>query len=186
MLVAPNFYWSRRLAAFQYKMVVYMDDILVLSYDSDSHTRRLIALLQRVCQLFAITLHPDKSVLYPARSVEYLGYVVHADGHLALTPARLAKIRTRARALLCTSARARRFVAFRELRSFVGTAASCYASCEFAHLFVRCLYDRIRAYTSAYHAHPRYSQSAGLAGRRVKLSSPALKELQFWADLTVE
>lgn len=63
--VAPDFKWSHILAKFDFNLLVYLDDILFVSYMSPRRTRQLIRLLRFLFQLFGLTIHPDKSVLSP-------------------------------------------------------------------------------------------------------------------------
>lgn len=74
--VAPNFSYSKLLADFDFDLNVYMDDILFFSYMPYDRTMQLIDLLLSCFKLFAITVHPTKSVLLPSSAVEYLGHVV--------------------------------------------------------------------------------------------------------------
>ena len=43
--VAPEWQLSRLLASFDYAIVSYLDDILILSYEDESRTAELLALL---------------------------------------------------------------------------------------------------------------------------------------------
>lgn len=90
--------------------MVYLDDILFVSYMPARRTRQLIRLLQYLFQLFGLTIHSDKSILTPCSSVEFLGYTIYAEGRMVLTSRRLNKIRATASKLLGESARNRRFV----------------------------------------------------------------------------
>lgn len=42
MSVAPDLYWSKVLAKFDFSMLVYMDDLLFVSYEDDATTCTLI------------------------------------------------------------------------------------------------------------------------------------------------
>lgn len=134
MLVAPDFPLSRELAGFDFTLLAYLDDILFISYMPPARTRRLVALVRRLFDLFGISLNVAKCALEPAEAVEFLGYVVHAQGTLELAPKRLAKVHQHASALLGMVARQKRFVPFRQVRQFCGLAASTYASTALARL----------------------------------------------------
>lgn len=85
MHVAPDFAYSKQLAWFDYRLLVYMDDILVVSYMHDhARTRKLLVLLAELFELFGITINPEKSLLEPAQEVEYLGMLLHTMARCAL------------------------------------------------------------------------------------------------------
>jgi hypothetical protein len=146
MGVAPNFVWSKRLAQFDYQILVYMDDLLFLSYEDDSTTTTLIELLRHLFDMFGLTINEKKSALVPASSVEFLGYVVSVNGTLTLCSRRLVKVRRFAKQLIQYAARNKRFISFSKLRSFAGMAVSTYASCLYARLFVRGIYNVLATY----------------------------------------
>lgn len=183
MGVAPDFEWSPRLARFDYRVLAYLDDFLFVSYENFSRSQALMRLLRRLFRAFAITLHPDKCDQQPRRAVDFLGFRLEATGRLALTERRFHKVRARAAGLLRSMRFSRRFLAYRDLRSFVGLAASCYAAVPFARLYVRALYGVLAEYERRYRAVPGFSPRWGLRGHRCKLPKPAEKELAFWAEL---
>lgn len=61
--------------------------------------------------------------------------------------------------------------------------ASTYASCLYARLFVRGIYNVLATYMREYSALPTFSQRFGAPTKRAKLDKPAFKELQFWANV---
>lgn len=100
------------LAQFNFRLVVYMDDVLLASYMSPERTQRLLRLLRLLFDLFGITISEDKSVLYPADAVEFLGFVISVDGILALSARRFGKLHGCAAKLLVLHNKNRRFVPF--------------------------------------------------------------------------
>ena len=170
MHVAPDFAYSKRLAWFDCCLLVYMDDILVISYMHDhAHICKLLALLAELFDLFGITINPDKSLLEPAQEVECLGMLLHTNGILCLTPRCIAKICAAATSLLCMAAANHRFVPMRALRSVAGLVSSTYACCQYAHLYARCIYVDLLTYLARYRHYPGFSKRSGLPCRRVKL-----------------
>ena len=170
MHVAPDLAYFKRLARFDHRLLVYMDDILVVSYMHDhARTRKLLVLLAELFELFGITINPEKSLFESAQEVEYLGMLLRTDGTLRLTPKRIAKICAAAASLLCTVATYHRFVPMQALRSVAGLVSSTYACCQYAHLYARCIYDDLSAYLARYRNCPGFSEWFGLPRRRVKL-----------------
>ena len=141
MLLAPDFWMSRLLASFDFALLVYMDDLLFVSYMDFERTQELIRVLLQIFRAFGLAVNAGKSILEPSLALEFLGFSVHAEGRLALTPARFTKVRAGAGALLAALKSHRRFVSFRALRSFAGLACSCFAAVPYARLYVRALYD---------------------------------------------
>ena len=80
LAVAPDFPLSSILADYNYAIVVYMDDLLVVSYDDKGKTRSLLRLLHRVFAMFGICLNLQKSSLEPSHQVEFLGFLLSVDG----------------------------------------------------------------------------------------------------------
>ena len=64
--VAPDFAYSRLLADFDYKLLVHMDDVLVVSYMPHTRTTALLALLTDLFDTFGICINARKLVLTPA------------------------------------------------------------------------------------------------------------------------
>lgn len=83
--IAPDFKYSRILAKFDYKLIVYMDDILIASYMSEERTARLLHWLRTLFFLFGLEVNDSKSVLEPSFSVTFLGFEVSVDGRLSLS-----------------------------------------------------------------------------------------------------
>lgn len=54
------------LASYNYQVVVYMDDLLFVSYEEDSVTSKLIALIAYCFDMFGLTISSKKSVLFPS------------------------------------------------------------------------------------------------------------------------
>ena len=73
---------------------------------------------------------------------------------------------------------------FATLRQLAGMASSTYAACQFAHLFVRAIYDALASYQRQFRSAGGFSLRTGLRNKRVKLNKPTLKELRFWATLS--
>ena len=63
---APDFAYSRLLVDFDYKLLVYMDDVLIISYMPHARTAALLALLTDLFDMFGICINARKSVLVPA------------------------------------------------------------------------------------------------------------------------
>ena len=90
--MAPNARYTAALRRFDFSIVAYMDDLLFVSCMSHRRTRQLITLLRSIFSAFGIAVSADKSVLEPVQACEFLGFVVHVDGTLALTHKRRAKL----------------------------------------------------------------------------------------------
>ena len=60
-------------------MLVYMDDLLFVSYEDDATTRTLIALIRHLFDMFGLSINHKKSMLEPSPTVEFLGYLVAVD-----------------------------------------------------------------------------------------------------------
>ena len=90
--MAPNARYTTALRRFDFSIVAYMDDLLFVSRMSHRRTRQLITLLRSIFSAFGIAVSVDKSVLEPVQTCEFLGFVVHVDGTLALTHKRRAKL----------------------------------------------------------------------------------------------
>lgn len=186
LLVAPDFEFSKLLAEFDFSLIVYLDDILFLSHMDYHRTAQLIDLLLQLFRLFGLQVHPSKSITSPVDHLDFLGFKIHNSGKVSLTEERRRKVRRGAGRLLHALASSRRFVAFKELRSFAGLAASCFAAVPLARLFVRAIYDVLADYERRYRLVGGYSHKWGLRGHRAKLSKPAERELRFWARLPLE
>ena len=76
MAVAPDFPLSSILADYNYAIVVYMDDLLIVSYDDKCKTRSLLKLLSNIFNMFGICINAQKSWLEPQSEVEFLGFMV--------------------------------------------------------------------------------------------------------------
>ena len=148
--VAPDFPLSRELASFDFTLLAYLDDILFVSYMPKERTRRLVLLLRDIFALFGISLNDAKCEFSPSPVVEFLGYRVHAQGSLELAPRHLDKVHHQAASLLAVASRQKRFVSFRQVRSFCGLGSSCYASTALARLHLRALFDCLRDYQQRY------------------------------------
>ena len=98
--VAPQFDLSHLLAAYEYDILIYLDDILFVSCMPYRCSVACISLLQRIFDLFGLTVHPTKSVFVPYMEIEYLGYTVNTAGQLHLTEHRRSKVRRAASVLL--------------------------------------------------------------------------------------
>ena len=94
--MAPSFIYSQLLAQYDYQLLVYMDDILLVSYMDNKRTSALLALLRELFDLFGIQVNCSKSVLAPVSRLEYLGLILDIDGTIALAPRCLAKLRAHA------------------------------------------------------------------------------------------
>ena len=94
--MAPSFIYSQLLAQYDYQLLVYMDDILLVSYMDNKRTSALLALLRELFDLFGIQVNCSKSVLSPVSRLEYLGLILDIDGTVALAPHHLAKLRAHA------------------------------------------------------------------------------------------
>lgn len=80
LAVAPDFTLSSTLSQYDYSIVVYMDDLLIVSYENKCKTRSLLRMLARIFDMFGICINMQKSILEPQKEVEFLGFVVCADG----------------------------------------------------------------------------------------------------------
>ena len=76
MGVARAFPWSRELASYNFRVLVYLDDFLFVSYESYHRLQALLHLLRRLFHAFGVALHPLKCDLRPAREVDFLGFRV--------------------------------------------------------------------------------------------------------------
>ena len=63
MLVMSNFAYSHLLADFDYRLLVYMDNVIIVSYMLHAHTTAFLALLSDLFATFGICINAKKSVL---------------------------------------------------------------------------------------------------------------------------
>lgn len=89
----------------------------------------------------------EKSTLFPATEVEYLGLRVCTTGVLSLTSQRYVKLHGLATKLVYLHNSCRRFIPFKLLRSFLGVAISTYAVMPCARLQCFNLFKAIAAYS---------------------------------------
>jgi hypothetical protein len=90
--VAPDYHYSALLDSFDYALVSYLDDFLLVSYEDEARTASLMDLLGHLFHIFGIKINLAKSVLQPVKCVEYLGYYIYADGQISISPSRYAKL----------------------------------------------------------------------------------------------
>ena len=103
---------QRHIRRLDYTIVAYMDDLLFVSCVSPQRTQQLITLLPSIFRAFGIAVSADKGVLEPVTSCEFLEFVVHVDGTLALTHKRCAKLHCLAHRVQTAVKCNRRFVSF--------------------------------------------------------------------------
>ena len=84
------------LVQYDYQLLLYMDDVLLMSYMDNKRTSALLALLCELFDLFGIQVNCSKSMLAPVFRLEYLGLILDINGTITLAPCHLAKLRAHA------------------------------------------------------------------------------------------
>ena len=64
------------LAAYEYSILIYLNDILFVTCMPYNWSVASISLLQRISGLFGLSVHPTKLVFVPQAEIEYLGYTM--------------------------------------------------------------------------------------------------------------
>ena len=128
--VAPAFPFLSRLAQCDYRLLVYMDDILVVSYMLDhACTKALLSLMAELFDLFGVMTNAVESVTLPVTQIDYLGMCLLMDGKLCLTEKCISKIWAELHSLLCYTTSHCQFVPMPQLRACAGLASTTYACC---------------------------------------------------------
>ena len=154
------------------RVLPYMDDFLFLC-SSLSEALEARAYVEAVLALLGLRRNAKKGIWEPSQVVEHLGLGVDTEkGIFYVTPTRLHKLHTAAKALLCRAGNSRTngVVPRRQLAGFTGLAQSLYLAVPPARLYLRRLHDCVA------------SGGKNWAGG-VRLSSGARSDLQWFADL---
>lgn len=169
----PVVQWLRERG---FRMIAYVDDFggapptegtgpatsaeAVLAYQTVS------SLLTRL----GLRMHPVKGVRHGPTSMPLLGHVIDTSTGLFTLPAdRVANIVNQARTLSLRATSHNRWVSFRALRRFCGTAVSSTLSVPTARFHLRSLFNALRF------KHPTSGDT--------RLGHQALRDLQWWLDL---
>ena len=149
----------------------YMDDFLVLSRGG-----KALSLLERdyvtaVLDLLGLVRNATKGVWEPCQSLEHLGIGVDSKrGIFFVTERRLKKLTSAGQTILGVAARNRSLVPRKQLAAFTGLAQSLYLAVPPARHFLRSLHNCVATGGQDW-------------SRRVRLSSAAKTDLQFFIDL---
>jgi len=152
------------------RVLPYVDDFLVLSR---SHQRALQerSYVSTVLDLLGLVRNATKGVWEPAQSLEHLGLGVDTkNGIFFVTPERLQRVSSQAKAILCEASRNRGLVPRRRLAAFTGLTQSLYLALPPARHFLRSIHDVVALGQDDWR-------------RRVRMSSSAKTDLQFFVDI---
>ncbi|KAK3241341.1 hypothetical protein CYMTET_48882 [Cymbomonas tetramitiformis] len=151
------------------RVLPYMDDFLVL-VDSQREGFLCREKVQLVLHRLGLRRNEKKGQWEPAQVVEHLGLEVDLKlGQFLVTERRVHKIHTRAKEILCDTARNQRWIPARRLPSFMGLYQSVYLAVPAARLFLRELYFVLAEKRSW--------------GTKVKISRAARGDLEWWSKL---
>ena len=150
------------------RMVLYIDDLLVIAV-SLKECERHVSLLLEAIEEFGFLLNEKKSNLEPAQIFTYLGLVWDTiSWKVGIKPEREAKIRDNAKQLIDASSATCRLLA-----AFLGRTASSAGAIPLAKVRVRRLqWDFL---SSCYDSH--------LFDSYMTITEEAKEELKFWKDL---
>ena len=123
---------AAKLREFGIRMVVYLDDILVIANNQQEavdHTSALIYTLENL----GFIIHPEKSMTQPTQRVEFLGMVVDSTSmELQVSSSKIKKIRAEAKSILQSSN-----MSAREITRLIGKMTAVTQAIPPAPLFYR-------------------------------------------------
>ena len=159
------------------RLIIYLDDILMLGVDPASLNTQL-CLLQELFQALGLVINREKSQLRPTQEITFLGFQISTKSMSISLPAeKLRKIAQDAKKLLERST-----VSVRELAAFVGKTTAAREAIRVAPLFHRhlqALMNSVISHLPMEETHKGYSQL-------VELSEGAKKELTWWNQEAVK
>ena len=152
------------------RILPYMDDYLAL-FPSREEAQRGAIQMQTTLAWLGLEANPKKCVWEPTQQLVHLGLIVDTRRGLFLVPQeKEKKLASFARGIIQTAKRDRRLFSRRQLSVFTGLAQSIVLAVPVAPLYLRELHD------------------CSATGRdwscRVRLTRQALRDLQWWADLS--
>ena len=150
------------------RIVLYIDDLLVIASSKELCDKHVALLLDAVSQ-FGFLLNEKKSTLTPSQSFLYLGLVWNTIlWTVSVRPDREVKLRSNARELIASSS-----VSCRAVSVFLGRTNSTAGAVPLARARVRTLQWEFLAVCTEPH----------LFDTHMVISSDAKEELKFWAEL---
>ena len=152
------------------RMLAFLDDFLVMFRKRQA--QYISAYIVSLAASLGITLHPTKTDWDPKQTCQHLGMLVETvKGEFHVPANKLARIRCMAKDILCHARPNKRYVSPKSLKSFAGLGVSLYIALPRARMYLRSIYDVQRHDSRKQH---------------VKLSHQAIRDLQWWLQLSKE
>ena len=157
---------ARRARQEGIRLVVYLDDILVLS-DTQSGAARDTKRLQAILEEMGFSINLKKSQLIPAQSRIFLGFIIDSIKMVISLQEKTITRVTELSTLLLARTRSRRSIRLKVLQRVIGKLASLAPGLEFTRPHLNLLFEHL-----------------SVAERRghVTLSLECLPDLQWWQD----
>ena len=153
------------------RTLAFLDDFLVM-FRRKQQAVFIASYIVQLASKLGISLHPTKTDWQPKQTRQHLGMLVDTvKGEFRVPPSKLARIRALAKDILCHAGRNKRFVSQKSLKSFAGLGVSLYIALPKARMYLRSIYDDLRACAS---------------GQHVKLSHQSVRDLAWWLQLSAE
>lgn len=148
--------------------VVYLDDALLVGRTFHLCWANVDATIQLLRRL-GFTIHPDKSILVPTRSIEFLGFIIDSRSMtVSLTERRKTKLISACSIIVCDCFYKIRFVA-----SVIGILIAALPGVMYAPLFYRQL---------ELEKNDFLKRHKGNLNRQMSLSQAAKDQAQWWLD----
>ena len=147
---------------------MYIDDIIAIDQSFEEYLLtavETINLLQKLC----FVIHPDKSKFVPAKTVEYLGFIIDSEKMITyLSDQKKKKIHEK-----CCIIPTKPKLTIREFVSFIGTLTSSFPGNQFGPLYYR-------AMLKSKDKSLKYNK--GNFNAVIKLSEDTLHEISWWKN----
>ncbi|WZN60925.1 reverse transcriptase domain-containing protein [Chloropicon roscoffensis] len=149
---------------------LYLDDLIVLVKEAPQ-AKAVQAAVLKLCQELGLSL--KEPVLAPSSRIPYLGLVLNlAEGFVELPAPKIQKLREEARVLVGLAKKNARWLPRTRLHSFVGRAQASSLAFPWSVCRLRSLYSNL----------PSWSERT----QRVKVTKDSLRELTWWAQLSIQ
>ncbi|XP_069106343.1 uncharacterized protein [Argopecten irradians] len=148
--------------------VAYIDDSLLQAESFESCMCNIVDTVTLFDSL-GLTVHPDKSILYPTQCITFLGFLLNSvDMTVKLTDEKVESL-----VLLCRDVLKRREVTIRTLAQLIGKMVACEPAVPHAPLFYKSLeHEKDQALKS----------SKGDFEGKVYVSSDGREQISWWID----
>lgn len=173
-----------------FRVLAYLDDFLIIPSPSGIRAdkgdcRRATKWIEGVMWNLGLTRHPNKGEWHGSTRVQHLGVIIDTMRmRYYVAPAKVARVRALAAALLKQARLGRRWVSREKVRSFCGICVSLTLAMPFARYHCRSLYDALTPRRNPKDAAAARPPRAARGGARVRLSHAGLRDLRVWQRLT--